>query len=206
MLISHSRQNSIILLPNLFNYFMNSGLFKKLLPHLIAIIVFLAISVFFCKPILDGNVLKQSDITGWKSMAQDAYEYKANHGHFPLWNTHLFSGMPNYQVALEGKSVLPDFTSVLSLWLPKPMNFFFLACICFYILCLSLRIRPVIGILGSIAFAFCTYNPIIIGVGHETKMLAIAFMPLLMAGIILTYEKKYWLGLSVTNSRCAYLK
>ena len=199
MLISHSRQNSIILLPNLFNYFMNSGLFKKLLPHLIAIIVFLAISVFFCKPILDGNVLKQSDITGWKSMAQDAYEYKANHGHFPLWNTHLFSGMPNYQVALEGKSVLPDFTSVLSLWLPKPMNFFFLACICFYILCLSLRIRPVIGILGSIAFAFCTYNPIIIGVGHETKMLAIAFMPLLMAGIILTYEKKYWLGLSVTT-------
>jgi hypothetical protein len=132
-------------------------------------------------------------------MAQDAYEYKKQHGHFPLWNTHLFSGMPNYQVAMQGKSVLPDFTSILSLWLPKPMNFFFLACICFYILCLSLRIRPFIGILGSIAFAFCTYNPIIIGVGHETKMLAIAFMPLLMAGIILTYEKKYWLGLSLTT-------
>ena len=178
---------------------MNSGLFKKSLPHLIAIIVFLVISVFFCKPILDGNVLKQSDITGWKSMAHDAFEYKEKHGHFPLWNTHLFSGMPNYQVAMEGKSVLPDFARILSLWLPKPMNFFFLACICFYILCLSLRIRSLIGILGSIAFAFCTYNPIIIGVGHETKMLAIAFMPLLMAGIILTYEKKYWLGLSVTT-------
>jgi len=178
---------------------MNSGLFKKLLPHLIAIVIFLVISVFFCKPILDGNVLRQSDVIGWKSMAQNAFEYKAKHGHYPLWNPNLFSGMPNYQVAMEGKSVLPDFVSILSLWLPKPMNFFFLACICFYILCLSLRLKPVIGILGSIAFAFSTYNPIIIGVGHETKMLAIAFMPLLMAGMILTYEKKYWLGLSVTT-------
>jgi hypothetical protein len=178
---------------------MNSGLFKKLLPHLVAIIVFLAISVFFCKPILDGNVLRQSDIIGWKSMAQNAFEYKAKHGHYPLWNPNLFSGMPNYQVIMEGKSVLPDFLGILSLWLPKPMNFFFLACICFYILCLSLRLKPVIGILGSIAFAFSTYNPIIIGVGHESKMLAIALMPLLMAGIILTFEKKYWLGLSITT-------
>ena len=178
---------------------MNSGLFKKLLPHVVAIIIFLAISVFFCKPILDGNVLHQSDVIGWKAMAQNSFEYKAKHGHYPLWNPNLFSGMPNYQVMMEGKTVLPDFVSILSLWLPKPMNFFFLACICFYILCLSLRLKPVIGILGSIAFAFSTYNPIIIGVGHESKMLAIAFMPLLMAGMIFTFEKKYWLGLSITT-------
>ena len=125
-LISHSGQNSIILLPNLFNYFMNSGLFKKLLPHLVAIVIFLVISVFFCKPVLDGNVLRQSDVTAWKSMAQNAFEYKAKHGHYPLWNPNLFSGMPNYQVIMEGKSILPDFISILSLWLPKPMNFFFL--------------------------------------------------------------------------------
>src|SRR5678809_1342354 len=141
---------------------MNSGLFKKLLPHVVAIIIFLAVSVFFCKPILDGNVLHQSDVIGWKAMAQNSFEYKAKHGHYPLWNPNLFSGMPNYQVVMEGKSVLPDFVKIMSLWLPKPINFFFLACICFYILCLSLRLRPVIGILGSIAFAFSTYNPIII--------------------------------------------
>ena len=178
---------------------MNSRLVKQLLPHLIAIVIFLTVSLFFCKPILEGNVLKQSDVIGWKSMAQNAFEYKAKHGHYPLWNPNLFSGMPNYQVIMEGKSVLPDFVKIMSLWLPKPINFFFLACICFYILCLSLRLRPVIGILGGIAFAFATYNPIIIGVGHESKMLAIAFMPLAMAGMILTYEKKYWLGLSVTT-------
>jgi membrane protein YfhO len=178
---------------------MNSRLVKQLLPHLIALVIFLTVSLFFCKPILEGNVLKQSDVIGWKSMAQNAFEYKAKHGHYPLWNSNLFSGMPNYQVIMEGKSVLPDMVKLMSLWLPKPINFFFLACICFYILCLSLRLRPVIGILGSLAFALATYNPIIIGVGHESKMLAIAFMPLAMAGIILTYERKYWLGLSVTT-------
>ena len=178
---------------------MNSGLFKRALPHLIAIIIFLSISVFFSKPVLDGNVLKQSDVLGWKAMAQNAFEYKAKHGHYPLWNPNLFSGMPNYQVAMEGKSILPDIPKIMSLWLPKPINFFFLACICFYILCLSLGVKPVIGILGSIAFAFSTYNPIIIGVGHESKMLAIAFMPLLMAGMILTFEKRYWVGLAITT-------
>jgi len=110
---------------------MNSGLVKKLLPHVIAIVVFLIITAIFCRPALEGNVLNQHDITGWKGMAQNAFEYKAKHGHYPLWNPNLFSGMPNYQVAMEGKSILPDFTKILSLWLPKPMNFFFLACICF---------------------------------------------------------------------------
>jgi hypothetical protein len=107
--------------------------------------------------------------------------------------------MPNYQVAMEGKSILPDFTKILSLWLPKPMNFFFLGCICFYILCIALRVNPVIGIFGSLAYAFSTYNAVIIGVGHESKMLAIDFMPLLLAGMIFTYTKRYWLGLAVTT-------
>lgn len=178
---------------------MNSGLLKKLLPHLVAIVIFLIITVIFCKPALEGNVLSQHDILGWKGMAQNAFEYKEKNGHFPLWNPNLFSGMPNYQVALEGKSVLPDFAAIMSLGLPKPMNFFFLACICFYILTISLRLNPLVGIIGSLAFAFSTYNAIIIGVGHESKMLAIAFMPLLLAGMIFTFEKRYWLGIAVAT-------
>lgn len=174
-------------------------MFKKLLPHLIAIVVFLIITFIFCKPALEGNVLNQSDITGWKGASQNAFEYKAKHGHFPLWNSNLFSGMPNYQVAMEGKSVLPDLKTIMSLGLPKPMNFFFLACICFYILCIAFRLSPVIGILGSIAYAYSTYNAIIIGVGHESKMFAIDFMPLLLAGMIFTFEKKYWVGLAITT-------
>ncbi len=178
---------------------MKNPLLKKALPHLLAILVFLLISVLFCKPVLDGNVLNQHDNVGWKGMAQNAFEYKERTGHFPLWNPNLFSGMPNYQVAMEGKSVLPDTVKIFSLGLPKPINFFFLACICFYILCLSLRIKPVIAMLGGLAFAFSTYNPVIIAAGHDTQMLATAYMPLLLAGLINIYEKNYWLGLALTT-------
>lgn len=132
-------------------------------------------------------------------MSQNAFEYKEKFGHLPLWNPNLFSGMPNYQVAMEGKSILPDIIKIMSLGLPNPMHFFFFACICFYILCVSFRLNTIISIFGSLAFAFSTYNAIIIGVGHESKMLAIACMPLLLAGMIFTYEKKYWLGLAVAT-------
>ncbi len=178
---------------------MNNPLLKKIIPHLIAVVIFLVVSILFCKPVLEGNVLSQGDIIGWKGMAQNAFAYKEKNGHFPLWNPNLFSGMPNYQIAMEGKTILPDMVKILSLGMPKPINFFFLAAICFYILCLTLRIRPVIGILGGLAFAFSTYNPVIINAGHETQMLATAFMPLLMAGLICTFEKKYWLGLALTT-------
>lgn len=184
---------------------MKNPLLKKLLPHFIAIIIFLIVSVLFCKPVLEGNVLNQSDITGWKGMAQNAFEYKTIHGHFPLWNPNLFSGMPNYQVAMEGKSVLPDLSKIFTLGLPKPINFFFLACITFYILCVVFGVNTVIAIAGSLAYAFATYNAIIIGVGHESKMWAIAYMPALLAGLILIYEKKYWIGLALTTV-AAYLE
>ena len=172
---------------------------KKILPHIIAIVVFLGVSAFFCKPVLEGNVLNQHDTIGWKGMAQNSFEYKEKNGHFPLWNPNLFSGMPNYQVAMQGKSVLPDTVKIFSLGMPKPINFFFLACLCFYILCLALRTRSVVAVLGGLAYAFSTYNPVVINAGHDTQMLATAFMPLLIAGLICTYEKKYWLGLALTT-------
>ena len=178
---------------------MKNPLLKKILPHLLAIVLFLVVSVFFCKPALEGNVLVQHDNVGWKGMAQNSFEYKSQHGHFPLWNPNLFSGMPNYQVAMEGKSVLPDMVKLVTLGLPKPINFFFLACICFYILCLALGIRPLIGMISALAYAFSTYNAVIVFAGHDTQMLATGFMPLLLAGLILLYEKKYWLGLALTT-------
>ncbi|HET9057619.1 MAG TPA: YfhO family protein [Chitinophagaceae bacterium] len=169
--------------------------FKKLVPHIIAIVIFLAASALMGRHALQGNVLSQHDVLGWKGMAQNAFEYKEKNGHFPLWNTALFSGMPNYQVAMDSKSVLPDINKVLTLSLPKPVSFFFLACICFYILSLVLRVNPYVGITGALAFAFSSYNPIIIGAGHETKMYAIAYMPALLAGLLLIYNKNYIGGL-----------
>ena len=178
---------------------MKNDLVRKALPHVLAIVIFLITALLFCRPAIEGNVLDQHDIVGWKGMAQNAFDYKEKHGHFPLWNPALFSGMPNYLIAMGGKSVLPDLSAIFSFGLPQPVNMFFLAALSFYILCMAWGTRPVVGIFGGLAYAFATYNPIIIAAGHITKMFAIAYMPLMLAGMILVYTKRYWLGLAVST-------
>lgn len=175
---------------------MNKGLFSKLLPHLIAVLVFLLVAVLYCKPVLEGKVLRQHDIIGWKGMAQQSIEFKEKYGHYPLWTNSLFSGMPAYTIDMEPSSKLQTLYlyGVLNLFLPKPADFFFLACICFYFLCSVLRIKPWIGILAALAFAYSTYDPIIIGVGHDTKMRAIALAPAVIGSLLLILQKRYLWG------------
>lgn len=178
---------------------MNKGLFQKLLPHLIAVVIFFVVAVLFCGPAFQGQVLQQHDIVGVKGMTKSIYEHYEQYGHYPLWNTHMFSGMPNYQILIKGPSVLVNITNIITLGLPEPANFFFLAAVCFYILCLAFRINPYIGIFGALSFALATYNPVILSAGHITKMLAIAYAPGLLAGLIWLYEKRYWLGIGMTT-------
>jgi hypothetical protein len=169
---------------------------RSLIPHLIAVGIFLLVTVIFCKPALESGVaLKQGDITSWKAMSHQAFEYKEKHGEFPLWLPNMFSGMPAYQVAIEGHwSPLEIVDKVIQLGLPEPFNFFYLACICFYFLCICLGVRPYIAILGSLAFAFCSYSPIIITAGHNTKMLALAYAPAVMGAMVLVFKKNYFTG------------
>ena len=172
---------------------------KKILPHVIAVAIFLIVAVIYCKPTLEGKVLQQSDVTHWKAMSKDAFNYRDKHGIFPLWINNMFSGMPSFQVGAQYNNDVPYiFINIFSLWLPKPINFFFLACICFYFLAQALKINRVISILGSLAFAYATYNPVIIVAGHDTKMLSIALMPALIGSLILIYERNYWVGTALT--------
>ena len=179
---------------------MKSSWFKKLVPHAVAVLVFLVVAFIYCKPVIEDKVVSQSDVTQWKGSAQQSVEYAKTHdGVYPLWTNSMFSGMPTFQISYSANNKVPWMAhNIFSLGLPKPVNFFFLASICFYFLCVVLGVRTVFGILGALAFAYCTYNPVIISVGHDTKMVSIAYMPALLASIILIYEKKYWLGAGLT--------
>lgn len=178
---------------------MNKDLFKKFLPHLLAILVFLAVAVIYCSPALQGKVVSQHDITSWKGAVQSSVAYKNVHGEYPLWINSVFSGMPGFQIGAPGNSFIPSIVhKVLTLGLPEPIQFFFLACICFYFLCIVLRLRSVVGILGALAFAYATYNPVIITAGHVTKMWSIAYMPAVLASVLLIYEKRYFTGAALT--------
>lgn len=168
---------------------------KPWFAHVLAIGIFLLVAVLYCRPALEGKVLQQHDWIQWTGMSKDAENYKTKHGVYPQWTQGIFSGMPSYQIAFNSNArvgwLLPE---VLGLFLPNPIKYFFLACICFYLLTVVLRLRPWVGILGALAFAYATYDPVIISVGHHTKMISIALMPGVLAGLMLITQKKYWLG------------
>lgn len=173
---------------------------KRAVPHVIAILVFAVVAVVYCKPAFENKVLFQEDVLQWQGMARNSFQYKESHGHFPLWSNSMFSGMPAFQIAMDPQSVsIPElFYGVLTLFLKKPASFFFLACICFYFLAAVLRVKPWIGIIGALAYAYATYNPVIVSVGHDTKMQAIALMPGVIGSVLLVCEKKYWTGMVLT--------
>lgn len=178
---------------------MNKALLRKILPHAIAFLVFVIVAVIYCRPVLEGKVLQQHDITHWEGSIHQSKVFKETHGHLPLWTNSVFSGMPAFLIGTESNNVIPGFVHhLLTLGLPAPVEYFFLACICFYFLCIVLRVNPYVGIMGSLAFAYATYDPVIISVGHITKMWSIAYMPALLGSLILIYEKKYWLGAALT--------
>ena len=179
---------------------MNSTFFKKALPHLIAVLVFVVIAIIYCQPAFQGKVVNQSDIQGWKGMAQQSYEFKEKYGHTPYWITSMFSGMPSYQTVFETPN---PFTVVylhhlFTLGLPKPANFFFLACIMAYFLFMVLRVNPWVGVMGAIAYSYSTFDPIIIAVGHDTQMICIAYAPAVIASILLIFQKRYLAGTVLT--------
>jgi hypothetical protein len=175
---------------------MPASLLKRSLPHLIAVAVFLLVALLYCKPALEGKVLLQSDVLGYKAMAQQSVEFKEKHGHYPLWTESMFSGMPGYNIAMSSTSdiTIGYLNYLFTLGLPKPVNFFFLACICFYILTQVLRLNPWVGVLSALAYAYSTFDPIIIAVGHETQMMAIGYAPAVIGGLLLIFQRKYLAG------------
>ncbi|HTI10924.1 MAG TPA: YfhO family protein [Puia sp.] len=175
---------------------MNSSLLKKALPHIIAVVVFLVVSIVYCKPVLQGKALLQSDVIQYKGMARQSQEFKEKHGHYPLWTEGAFSGMPAYTIAMEPRSAINIgyLHYVFTLGLPKPINFFFLACVCFYFLAMVLGINPWIGILSALAYSFCSYNPELVATGHDTKIIAIGYAPAVIASLLLIYQRRYLWG------------
>lgn len=175
---------------------MNSSFLKKAVPHLIALGVFLLVTIVYFQPAFQGKVVNQHDLIGWKGMAQQSFEYKEKNGHFPLWTNSMFSGMPAYNIALEGTHAVSIgyIYMIMSLGLPEPAQYFFIACICFYFLCMVMRIRPWLAIMASLAYTYCSYYAVIAGVGHNSKMQAMALAPAVIASLLLLFERKYLWG------------
>jgi hypothetical protein len=169
---------------------------NKFYPHALAILGFVLISLIYFYPVLQGKRIYQSDIAQYTGMAKEQNDFRASNLTEPYWTNSAFGGMPTYQL---GAKYPYDFIGAIDdalRFLPRPADYLFLYFFGFYGLLLVLKVDPLKAFFGALAFGFSTYLIIILGVGHNAKAHAIAYMPLVIAGFILVFQKKYiWGGL-----------
>ncbi|MBL3657474.1 YfhO family protein [Fulvivirga sediminis] len=173
---------------------------KQVIPHIVALLTFLLITVLFFNPIFfDGKKLAQEDINQWRGGAQELEQYREKTGEEGLWNNSQFGGMPAYLVNVRwSDSIVSGIKSVLSFGLPHPVKNIFLSFLCFYILLLAFKVRPYLAIGGALAFGLSSYMLIGLGAGHNARIGAIAFMPLIIAGIHIAFTRNKILGFGLT--------
>ena len=177
---------------------------SDVLPHFVAVVVFFLVTVSFFNPVFfDNKAVSQSDINQFLCGSKELRDYRAATGQEGLWSS-MFSGMPAYMVNLDwSDEPMVAMKKVLSLFLPHPIANIFLAFVCYYILLLVFKIRPYLAIAGALAFGLSSYMIIGLSAGHNARIGAIAFMPLVVAGIHLVFTNKKLLGFAVTAAGLA---
>lgn len=175
---------------------------KHVLPHGIALAVFLVVTFFFFNPVFfENKALNQGDIQQWEGSSKSMRDFREQTGEEPLWSESMFSGMPGYLVNVEwGNKVVGYLKSVLAFKLPHPICNIYLAFLSYYIMLLAFGIRPYLAIGGALAFGLSSYMIIGLSVGHSGRIGAIAFMPMVMAGIHLAFTDRRILGFAVTTA------
>ena len=172
---------------------------KKIIPFAIAILVFAVASITYFHPVLKGQKIKQSDITQFQGMSKEIQDFRADNNAEPYWTGSAFSGMPAYQLSAYYPN---DFVRIIDKYirfLPRPADYTFLYFFSFFVLLLALKVDWKLALLGGLSFGFSTYLIIIFGAGHNAKAHAIGYMPLVLAGILWVFQKRYLLGFVVTG-------
>ena len=177
---------------------MNTPILKKLLPHGIAFVVCLALSFMFFSPyVFEGKVLQQPDNQKASASQVEMAKYKQLTGKSPLWTNAYFSGMPTFQIyqEIKGNLTQPVFrASLLGQSMTAPHAEVLLAMLCMYILLIVMQLDWRIALMGAAGFGLSSFNMDIIEAGHSTKMVALAYSPLILAGAVLAFRKDYLLG------------
>ena len=167
--------------------------------HLVSLLIFIIAALLYFHPVLKGEKLSQSDITQHIGMAKEVNDYRTTTGLEPYWAESAFSGMPTYQIGTYFPHDYLSYLDRLIRFLPRPADYLFLYFLGFYVLLLAFKVDWKLAIMGSLAFGFSTYLMIIFGAGHNAKAHAIAYMPLVIAGVIYVFKKQYLLGFTLTG-------
>jgi len=178
-----------------------SGVLSLALPHIIAVAVFLIISILLYRPIVfDGKVMDQNDINQGIGSSKEIVDYRTSTGQEALWTNAMFGGMPAYLISVQwsGAFLMDNIQRLMQLYMPRPVGENFIAFISFYILLLAFGVQPYLALSGALAFGLSTFYVISIQAGHMWKIRAIAYMPMVLAGVKLVFSRKYLLGFILT--------
>lgn len=169
---------------------------QQILPHVFAIVCFLAVTFVYFSPMLEGKVLPQSDVQQYKGMSKELSDYYYNEGESSAWTGSMFSGMPAYQIGVWGGA--PNFLDYLEMPVKalgsSSAGAVFTGMLMAYILFCIMGVGFLPAVLGAIAYSLSSYNIIIIDAGHVTKAWCIAYMPLVIAGMAAAFKRKYLLS------------
>lgn len=169
--------------------------FKKYKNDILIIVGFAILSLLYCFPQLQGKKLNQHDNISWQAMSHEAMTYHESTGKDVLWSNSMFGGMPTYTTYVGTSNTnYTGYVQTILQSIGKPAYFFFIAMVCFYLLMRVLNVDKWLSLVGAIAYAFSTYNAIIISVGHETKMLTMGYLPAALAGLYLIFREKWLTG------------
>lgn len=173
---------------------------QDVLPHIIAIAIFLLLTIIFFKPVFfDNEALSQGDILQWEASATELIDYRESTGEEGLWTNSIFGGMPAYMISVKwGNQLIKSVHSIISLGLPHPARVLFISMLSFYIMLLCFKVRPYLAIIGAIAFGCSSYNLIGFTAGHNARISAVSFMPLVIGAVHLCFTGNKWLGASLT--------
>ena len=179
---------------------MNKKLLKKIFPYVIAVLTFILLAAIYCYPILEGKILQAGDNVSAKGMTREIYTYKDQTGIDTYWTGSMFCGMPSYQISYNAESskFLSLIENISILGLPANIAMIFLYLMGFFVLLRSFQINKWLSIVGAIAIAFSSYFFIIIEAGHNSKVWAIAYIALTIAGFLFIFRKKYLIGIPLT--------
>jgi hypothetical protein len=172
---------------------------NRFLPYVVAIIIFIAAAVIYFHPVLKGEKIAQSDITQFRGMSKEIVDYRVEKQTEPYWTNAAFSGMPAYQVSAYYPNDFVRSLDQVIRFLPRPADYVFLYFFGFFLLMISLKVPWKLSILGALCFGFSTYLIIIFVPGHNAKAHAIGYMPIVLAGVLWVFQKRYLLGFVVTG-------
>ncbi|MDR2585689.1 MAG: YfhO family protein [Prevotellaceae bacterium] len=169
---------------------------KKWIPYIIAVPFFVVLAYSYTPEVLKGKVVNQHDSAAWFGMAQEVISYNKAFPHQDptLWTNSMFSGMPAIPISVVYKGDYTKYLYDLLFWGQRPPSYLIICLIGGFLLFLAFGVNPWLSIVGAIGITFCSYNFQIIEVGHNTKMLAIAFMPWVLAAVVYAYKKRALLG------------